>query len=390
MKIRLNIWIHLRHAAGLAGLCFLLALASIIASSSPSRAEILNITAKVNAPLPTNPAIITSPYDQQHFTNRSIIVSGTCGDGAYVVIYRNSTAAGIGGCTDGTFSITIDLSSGANILQAKVYNITDNEGPASPNITVYYDTIPNTPPPPLETAITLHVTSVDGAPFVAGRTYTTSNHPLIRGFAPPLSVVTVNFGNGIECKTTASTNGRWTCALAAQLDIGNYTVRVISISPQGIKSQFPAFSIIVAKNMPPASPAEGLRLMLHFPFTYKIYKVFEPWTGSLVITGGTPPYNLSIDWGDDTTNRLENINIIPVNLTHVFTYAGDFHPKLTATDQAGSQASLQIFAKVAGDAQASSSSPIPLILILVGLAILVIITVELTASKKRAGKRRDS
>lgn len=380
--------LHLKHAAGLLALCILLGIASVPLLPKDTNADILNVTAKVNAPLPTSPAIITSPYDQQHFTTRHITVAGTCGDGAYVAIYRNSVSAGIGACSGGNFSIDIELTPGANILQAKVYNITDNEGPASPSITVYYDTIPTTPPAPLETAITLRVTSVDGAPFVLGRTYTTSNHPLIRGYAPPLSVVTINFGNGIECKATANSNGRWTCALAAQLDIGTYTVRVSSVSPQGVRSQFPAFTITVAKNVPPSSPAEGLRLMLHFPYSYKEYKVFEPWTGSLVITGGTPPYSLSIDWDDDTTYRLDNINITPVNLTHVFTHAGDFQPMLTATDQNGSQASLQIYAKVVGDSKAVSPSPLPLLLVLTGLTIVVVIIAELMASRKLLKKRR--
>ena len=352
--------------------CLLLTGLGVLLSPITLAQQDLNVLARVNAPLPTSPAIITSPYDQQHFTTPSITAEGTCGDGAYVTLYRNSVMAGIGACTGGSFSIAIELTNGANILQAKVYNSTDNEGPISPIVTVYLDTIPTQPILPLETSLSLKVTSVDGVPFTPGFIFSTSNHPLIRGLAPPFSNVTISFGLGIECKTAASANGRWSCALAPELGIGTYMVRVSSISPQGVRSTIPAFTINVTKNIPPSTPAQGLRLMLHFPYNYRIYKVYEPWSGNLVITGGTPPYTVTVDWNDGEVYEKDNINTTPLYLTHVFTRPADYQPIIRATDQNGNAASLQIAVIVRGD-QAIPPTPISWPLILIGIMVLIIV-----------------
>ena len=110
-----------------------------------THAESLDLTAKVNAPLPTSPALITSLSDQQYLDAASIIAMGTCGNGAYVVLYLNTTVSGIGACTDGGFSIQTSLISDANQFQTKVYNHTDNEGPDSAAITVYYKPVRSEP-----------------------------------------------------------------------------------------------------------------------------------------------------------------------------------------------------------------------------------------------------
>lgn len=378
--------------AALRGFLSLLLLLSFgLFFSSPSSAQQdIHVSAKVNAPLPTSPAVITSPYDQQHFTNPTITVQGTCGDGAYVILYRNSVVAGIGACTAGNFSIIIELTSGANILQAKVYNSTDNEGPISTSITIYLDNIPVQPMPPLETSLNLRVTSVDGVPFTFGRTFSTSNHPLIRGLAPPFSNVTISFGPGVECKATASANGRWSCALAPELTLGTYTVRVTSITPQGVKSTFPAFTITVAKDIPPSTPAQGLRLILHFPYNYRIYKVYEPWSGNLVITGGTPPYTVTVDWGDGSFYWKDNINTTPLYLTHVFTNPADYQPIIRATDQDGNHASLQIAVIVRGGETRRSSLSwllISLICILIAIALLILRVLHKRQQPRNNNKR---
>jgi hypothetical protein len=110
-----------------------------------AEADDLHVTAKVSAELPSGPAIITSPGDGTRFSEVPITVSGTCPVDTYVQIYRNNFFSGTAICTtDGNFTLDIDLFAGANQLEAKVFNITDDEGPASTPITVYYD-VPEQP-----------------------------------------------------------------------------------------------------------------------------------------------------------------------------------------------------------------------------------------------------
>ncbi len=108
----------------------------------------LNVTARIPAPLPASPAVITAPIDGEHFTDPAIIVSGTCPTDSYVKVFRDGQLAGISNCTSNAFSVDVILAPDANLLTAKVYNITDDEGPSSPSITVFYDApVVESPPP---------------------------------------------------------------------------------------------------------------------------------------------------------------------------------------------------------------------------------------------------
>lgn len=124
-------------------ICTLLFLLSFGARAG---ADSLTVTATVPAPLPSLPALITSPVNGEHVDTNEITVQGTCSnDTAYVEIYRNNTFAGADLCTNGTFSLVITLIPGANILQAKPFSSTAGEGPRALSLTIYYD-IPEPPP----------------------------------------------------------------------------------------------------------------------------------------------------------------------------------------------------------------------------------------------------
>jgi len=123
----------------------IVSLLSIVLFTSKVYADTLNVTATVPGPIPTSPAVITSPIDQTTFDTQEITVKGTCPpEGAYIILSRNNVSAGTAPCSGGTFEIVINLILGTNELQALVYNITNDPGPASTVVTVHY--LPSQPP----------------------------------------------------------------------------------------------------------------------------------------------------------------------------------------------------------------------------------------------------
>ena len=99
----------------------------------------INVSAKVAAPIPTDPAVITNPHDGDHTTDPTITISGSCPADTYVTVYVGDRVAGTSICNGGEFSVQVTLSPGANIIKAQVYNKPDDAGPSSSAITVYYD-----------------------------------------------------------------------------------------------------------------------------------------------------------------------------------------------------------------------------------------------------------
>lgn len=281
---------YIRHAfAGI--FCLLLV---FIALPFTTHADTLDVTARINAPLPTSPAIITSPIDQDRLDDSPIIVSGTCGDGAYVVLYLNGAVVGSGVCSGGNFSIQTPLVLGENRLQAKVYNSTDNEGPQSPVVTVYYE--PKQAAPPL---------------------------------VPPAFITPGN------------------------------------VSP----SDEPIFF--------------GDQLyIIYTPTGYRVYQTNEVWRGELSVHGGSRPYDIVIDWGDDTLFHFVQNTSDPFSITHAYSRPGSYQPVITARDRNGLTTSLQLFVVVVQpevqDLPPPEGSILPLVAtVIVGLVALAVLVTEI-------------
>ncbi len=68
-----------------------------------------------------------------------ITVGGTCPGGSFVQIFRNGIFAGTTACSEGLFSLKIDLVIGKNDLVAKVFDNLGQFGPDSAVVTVYYE-----------------------------------------------------------------------------------------------------------------------------------------------------------------------------------------------------------------------------------------------------------
>lgn len=329
-----------------------------IRTVADSQSGSLVVTATVEAPAPSQPATIVSPVDQEHFTNPSITVSGSCLPNTYVELYQNGSFAGMANCGPGvsSYQIGTDISPGANDLYVRIFSTTNNEGPPSPHITVYYD-VPPTPAPaaPTQVPTTLAVTTEDGVPYSAGSLPEVGQYPTIDGLAPPGSKVTLTFGpQGQTCITYADASGVWSCKLDQALSLGSHTLSVSALTPAGVLLTLPTYRIEVVANRqsiaPSASAVQPFRI--NSSYQYQVYAYGQSTSLALSISGGTSPYAMSIDWGDGTVVTVLRNDRSLFTITHVYRPHGvlpkDYVIKVQAVDATGAKAFLQTSAVVWG------------------------------------------
>ena len=313
-----------------------------------------DVTAKVSAPLPTDPAVITSPLDQEHFSNPQITVSGTCPNDSYVKVFSGNTLVGVANCTTNTFSTDITLASGPNSLQAKVYNLTDDEGPSSPAITVYYDP-PATPPvtPPSEPE-RLSLNTIEGTKYKEGTLRLVSGYPTFSGFAPADSLVTTEIHSEVvSCLTHASERGWWSCTVAEELTEGVHRVDINALTPRGTTLRLPPFYIRVVHSQPPVAgqhapttpAASDLRIALQ-SYHFQRQRPNAQWQWHIAVAGGKTPYHFTIKWGDGTTQELDRSDEAFFPINHTYGAVGTYRPLIRVTDAAGTTVTLQLLADV--------------------------------------------
>ncbi|MGH7241416.1 MAG: PKD domain-containing protein [Candidatus Saccharimonadales bacterium] len=92
----------------------------------------------IASPPPTQAATITVPGNGQTFKTTPITISGLCKTGLLVKVFSNNIFVGSASCTNGSYSLQIDLFSGQNDLVARVYDSLDQAGPDSNTVTVNY------------------------------------------------------------------------------------------------------------------------------------------------------------------------------------------------------------------------------------------------------------
>lgn len=142
------------------------AIGSIITLERNSLAATLDVSAKVSAVLPTQPAVIEQPINGTLVTKANLVVKGTCQplpSTTVVALYSGGELLGSTNCLpDGVFSLSVVLRPGLNSLVAKTINLTNDYGPDSAAVIVTYNpteassTSPNTIVGPKEQTQTLN------------------------------------------------------------------------------------------------------------------------------------------------------------------------------------------------------------------------------------------
>jgi len=218
---------------------FMTAAAPVALAASPvqnPQAGSVGIQGKIPSAPPTQGATISTPANGAVFNKNPITVAGLCPKGLLVKVFANNVFVGSAQCDKGSYSILVDLFSGANDLVARVYDAFDQPGPDS-------------------------------------------------------NIVKVTFND-------------------AQFNPFGYSLLTLT-SPYAQRG---------------SNPAETL-------------------TWPIILSGGTGPYALSVDWGDNKAPDLISQQFTgTIDLKHIYDSAGVYRVIVKATDKNGLTAYLQLVA----------------------------------------------
>ncbi len=103
-----------------------------------SKSGSIGIEGTIPSAPPKQAASITFPRDGATITTLPVTVTGICPSGTIVRIFKNNAFSGSAECKNGSFSVLIDLFTGANELVARVYDSLDQQGPDSNIVRVTY------------------------------------------------------------------------------------------------------------------------------------------------------------------------------------------------------------------------------------------------------------
>lgn len=113
-----------------------------ISAIQTASADTLEVTASIPAPIPTQPAEITSPSNNTISSKSIVRVSGVCeklSPSYSVSLLRGSDFLGSTFCqSNGTFEIYITLIAGDNFIHSETTTITDGKGPKSQTVLIRY------------------------------------------------------------------------------------------------------------------------------------------------------------------------------------------------------------------------------------------------------------
>ncbi|MBP9852898.1 MAG: hypothetical protein QG629_605 [Patescibacteria group bacterium] len=188
-------------------------------------------------------------------------------------------------------------------------------------------TIPSAPP---KTAATIAVPG-------SGQTFT-SIPVTVSGLCSGDVVVKV-FSNNIFVGSAQCQNGSY----RLQIDLFGGQNSLVARVYDALDQAGPDSNTVLATFQDGQFAAFGQRVSLTSTLAKNGALVGKQLSWPIVLSGGSGPYALSIDWGDGTSTDLKSISFAgPLNLTHAYKKAGIFRVTVKATDATGAAAFLQL------------------------------------------------
>lgn len=308
-------------------------------------APILFLIASITFSTPvqaTATVVITSPVSGS-VSNSALKVTGDCNDGLIIKLFLNASAtpAGTVTCSGGAFTIDTTLNQASNTLVARAYDSFGNQvGPDSTvtdvSVTGSIGLTATKPAPPPTTGATISVPS-------SGATITTS--PIdVSGICPNDLLVKL-FKNDVFSGSAICANGSFSIRTDLFSGANELKARVYdALDQEGPVSN--TVSIDYANNT--ATPGVANRITLTSNYAKRGANPNETLIWPIIISGGTGPYAISVDWGDTKTSLYSTPNVGQFNIDHQYTNSGIYKVIVTAVDADGVTAFLQLVAVANG------------------------------------------
>lgn len=109
-----------------------------IGSPDAQQSSTTGLQGTISSPAPTTAATIANPVSGRTFTAVPVTISGLCTTGLLVKVFSNNIFVGSVQCTNGSYSLQVDLFGGQNDIIARVYDALDQAGPDSNTVTVTF------------------------------------------------------------------------------------------------------------------------------------------------------------------------------------------------------------------------------------------------------------
>ena len=202
--------------------------------------------------------------------------------------------------------------------------------------------------------------TVSGPPPSQGATITTptngqsfTTQPItVAGICPTGLLIKV-FSNNSFVGSTMCTKGSFSLQISLF-----YNQNVLkAIDYDNLNQAGPDSNIVTVTYTNPQLAAFGTGLSVTSIYAKQGANPGQQFTWPIIINGGTPPYALSIDWGDGGLRQLlSESNQGNVTLTHTYQNAGTYTITIQATDSNGLTAFLQVIGLANGMASKTSGA----------------------------------
>ena len=184
-----------------------------------------------------------------------------------------------------------------------------------------------------------------------GQTFT--NTPItVAGLCPKGLLVKV-FANNVFVGSVMCDNGSYTM----QVDLFSGQNDLVVRDYDALDQQGPDSNIVTVTFNYAQFLALGSRVTLTSSYARHGANPGEKLTWPIVLSGGTAPYALSVDWGDGTAADLSSQQVAgTVDVAHTYTNAGVYRIVIKASDAKGTTAFLQLVGVANGQVSSGSSS----------------------------------